>query len=215
MSLITRITAALQQIGIDIGSHTGATNNPHGVTKAQVGLGNVDNTSDAAKPISTATANALANKADLSGGKIPTSQLPDSVLGGVQYQGTWNASTGTPTIPAASSSNKGHYYRVSVAGSTNIDGIAEWKPGDWIVSNGSTWDKIDNSEAVTSVAGKSGAVTLAKGDVGLGNVDNTSDANKPVSGPQQTALNAKIDSAAIGDPETNLLNTYTTARDTA
>lgn len=44
---------------------------------------------------------------------------------------------------------------------------------------------------VDSVAGKAGAVTLVKGDVGLGNVDNTSDANKPVSTATQTALNGK------------------------
>lgn len=44
---------------------------------------------------------------------------------------------------------------------------------------------------VTSVAGKTGAVTLAKGDVGLSNVDNTSDANKPISTATQTALDAK------------------------
>lgn len=44
---------------------------------------------------------------------------------------------------------------------------------------------------VQSVAGKTGAVTLAKADVGLSNVDNTSDANKPVSTAQQTALNLK------------------------
>jgi hypothetical protein len=41
---------------------------------------------------------------------------------------------------------------------------------------------------VTSVASKTGAVTLVKGDVGLGNVDNTSDASKPISTAQQTAL---------------------------
>lgn len=45
--------------------------------------------------------------------------------------------------------------------------------------------------SVTSVAGQTGAVSLAKGDVGLGNVDNTSDANKPVSTAQQTALGLK------------------------
>lgn len=45
--------------------------------------------------------------------------------------------------------------------------------------------------SVTSVAGKTGAVSLTKADVGLGNVDNTSDASKPVSTAQQTALNAK------------------------
>lgn len=44
---------------------------------------------------------------------------------------------------------------------------------------------------VRSVTGKTGDVALAKGDVGLGNVDNMSDANKPVSTAQQTALNAK------------------------
>ena len=44
---------------------------------------------------------------------------------------------------------------------------------------------------VTSVNNKTGAVTLAKGDVGLGNVDNTSDANKPISNATQTALNNK------------------------
>ena len=49
---------------------------------------------------------------------------------------------------------------------------------------------------VTSVAGYTGAVTLAKGDVGLGNVDNTSDANKPVSTATQTALNLKANIAS-------------------
>lgn len=44
---------------------------------------------------------------------------------------------------------------------------------------------------VTSVAGRTGVVTLTKSDVGLSNVDNTSDVNKPVSTAQQTALNAK------------------------
>lgn len=45
--------------------------------------------------------------------------------------------------------------------------------------------------SVTSVAGKTGAVSLTKADVGLDNVDNTSDANKPISTATQTALNAK------------------------
>ena len=46
---------------------------------------------------------------------------------------------------------------------------------------------------VLSVAGRQGTVILAKGDVGLGNVDNTSDANKPISIATQTALNGKVD----------------------
>lgn len=48
---------------------------------------------------------------------------------------------------------------------------------------------------VASVAGKTGAVSLVKADVGLGNVDNTSDANKPISTAQQAALSGKTDTA--------------------
>ena len=50
---------------------------------------------------------------------------------------------------------------------------------------------------VTSVAGKTGAVTLDKADVGLGNVDNTSDLDKPISTATQTALNNKADSGEV------------------
>ncbi len=56
---------------------------------------------------------------------------------------------------------------------------------------------------VQSVAGRSGAVTLAKADVGLGNVDNTADAAKPISTATQTALNLKAPLASpalTGDP---------------
>lgn len=109
----------------------------------------------------------LGAKADLVGGKVPTSQLPDSIVGSVQYQGTWNASTNTPAIPAASDA-LGNYYKVSVAGSTNIDGEVDWKVGDWIISDGSIWSKVDNTETVTSVAGRTGNITLTTTDVAEG-----------------------------------------------
>lgn len=54
-------------------------------------------------------------------------------------------------------------------------------------------------------------VTLVKGDVGLGNVDNTSDANKPVSTAQQTALDGKVDKV---DGKGLSTNDYTTAEKT-
>jgi hypothetical protein len=47
--------------------------------------------------------------------------------------------------------------------------------------------------AVKSVNTRVGDIILSKSDVGLSNVDNTSDANKPISGATQTALNAKVD----------------------
>lgn len=55
----------------------------------------------------------------------------------------------------------------------------------------STWAAAPTAP-VTSVAGKTGVVTLVKADVDLANVDNTSDANKPVSTAQQTALDGKV-----------------------
>lgn len=113
----------------------------------------------------------LANKGQANGyaplgaaAKIDEIYLPDSVLGQVEYQGVWNATTNTPTIPAASSANKGYYYIVSVSGTTEIDGISDWTIGDWIVSNGTAWNKIDNTDSVSSVFGRAGAIVANSGD---------------------------------------------------
>ena len=100
------------------------------LAKSDVGLGNVDNTSDLNKPISTATQTALDGKA---------------------------ATVHTHTAAQVTDFNS--------AAAT--------------------------AAPVQSVAGKTGTVTLAKGDVGLGNVDNTSDLNKPISSATQTALDGK------------------------
>ena len=98
-----------------------------------------------------------------SGGKVPTSQIPQ--MGDLNYQGTWNASTNTPTL-TSSAGTKGFYYVVSVAGSTNLNGITDWKVSDWAVFNGSVWQKIDNTDAVNSVNGYTGTVVLTYTDVG-------------------------------------------------
>lgn len=100
-----------------------------------------------------------------SGAKIATSYLPDSVLGALQYQGVWNAATNSPAIPAAAPSNKGWYYKVYIAGNTTIDGNTGWQVGDWITSNGATWDKIDNTDSVMSVNGQTGSVVLTTANV--------------------------------------------------
>ena len=99
------------------------------------------------------------------GGTVPTSQLPAAVLGAVKYQGTWNASTNTPTL-ASGVGTQGYYYVVSTAGSTNLDGITSWAVGDWAIYNGTAWQKIDNTDAVTSVNGFTGTVVLTASDVG-------------------------------------------------
>jgi hypothetical protein len=87
------------------------------------------------------------------------------VAGGLSYQGTWNASTNTPTLTSSTGTN-GYYYVVSVAGSTNLNGITDWQAGDWLIFNGSTWQKIDQSWAIagandniTSMTGITGGIS--------------------------------------------------------
>jgi hypothetical protein len=99
------------------------------------------------------------------GGKVPVSELPAAVLGALSYQGTWDASTNNPTL-TSSVGTKGYYYVVSVAGNTNLNGITDWLVGDWAVYNGTVWQKVDNTETVTSVNGQTGAVVLTASSVG-------------------------------------------------
>lgn len=99
--------------------------------------------------------------------KVPISNLPDAVLGAVKYQGTWDASTNTPTL-VSGTGTEGHYYIVSVAGTTNIDGNSDWQIGDWIVFNGTAWEKIDNSDKVSSVNTQTGVVVLDTEDIAEG-----------------------------------------------
>jgi len=101
------------------------------------------------------------------GGTVPLSQIPASLQGGVSYQGTWNATTNSPTITSGTGT-KGYYYVVSVAGSTDIDGITTWNVGDWIIFNGTAWQKVDNTDAVTSVNGFTGTVVLTTTNVAEG-----------------------------------------------
>ena len=126
-----------------------------------------------------------------SGGKVPISNLPTTLL---KYQGVWNASTNTPTLTNPDTTKIGNVYNVAVAGTQF--GIA-FNLGDWLIYNASgVPEKSDNSDDVVSVNGQTGVVTITKADLGLGNVDNTSDANKPISTATQTALDLKANSIA-------------------
>jgi hypothetical protein len=91
-----------------------------------------------------------------------------SLTGGLIYNGSWNASTNTPTL-ASGVGTQGSYYVVSVSGSTNLDGVTDWVIGDWAIFNGTIWQKIDQTNLVTSVAGRTGNIILANTDIsGLG-----------------------------------------------
>jgi hypothetical protein len=95
-------------------------------------------------------------------GKVPLAQINDALIGNVNFQGLWNAATNTPTLanPPASGT-KGYYYIVSTAGTF---ASISFEVGDWIISDGTAWGKVDNTDAVSSVFGRTGNVTSANGD---------------------------------------------------
>lgn len=95
---------------------------------------------------------------------VITSVTTASFTGGLSYQGSWNASTNTPTLVSSTGTN-GYYYIVSVAGSTNLNGVTDWQVGDWAIFNGSTWQKIDQTNLVSSVNGQVGVVSIAYADL--------------------------------------------------
>jgi hypothetical protein len=73
-----------------------------------------------------------------------------NAIGALNYKGTWNASTNTPTI-TSSVGVKGDYYVVSVSGTTTIDGISNWGVGDWITFNGSVWQRVEGGADLNGV----------------------------------------------------------------
>lgn len=83
----------------------------------------------------------------------------NGLMGGSIFQSTWNASTNNPTL-TSSVGTKGYYYIVSVAGTTNLNGITDWQIGDWAIFDGTVWRKVDNTDAVVSVNGFTGTVSL-------------------------------------------------------
>ena len=105
---------------------------------------------------------------------------------GLVFQGTWNADTNTPTL-ASGTGTTGHFYIVSVAGSTNLDGITDWKVGDWAVfieqGLNDQWEKIDNSsvldgfgdgQKVTKWNGSGTSNTLTDGPITFSTSNNNS-----------------------------------------
>ena len=85
-----------------------------------------------------------------SGGKVPVSQLPSSV---VTYLGTWNAATNTPTL-VNGTGDAGDMYICNVAGTVNFGaGPVTFAVGDWVLYGSGTWEKSNGQNGtVTSVA---------------------------------------------------------------
>lgn len=99
-------------------------------------------------------------------GKVPVAQLPNAIM---EYQGTWNATTNSPTL-ADGAGSIGDVYRVTVAGSQNLgSGSITYAVGDYAILNSSlVWEKADTTDAVSSVNGFIGTVVLSTTDIAEG-----------------------------------------------
>lgn len=174
-------------------SHIANKSNPHNVTKAQVGLGNVDNTSDADKPISTATQGAIDEISGDLTEHIENTENPHGVtkaqvgLGNVDNTSDLNKPISTATQAALDlkANAASVYTKAQTYSQTEIDGKLEAKLDVSVAS--STYATIASLNS--HVNNKSNPHDVTKAQVGLGNVDNTSDLNKPVSTAQQNAIN--------------------------
>lgn len=140
---------------------------------------------EALKANSSDVSTSLSGKADLVGGKIPQAQIP-----AIAIVDTFEASSQAEML-ALSSAEQGDVCIRSDVNKT------------FILASGSyatlaNWKELKTpTDTVLSVNGQIGAVSLSKSDVDLGNVDNTSDANKPISTATQTALNLKADQSGV------------------
>ena len=267
-NITDNVQTQLNGISNDLSLHTLDKTNPHEVTKTQLGLSNVDNTSDLDKPISTATQTALDNKVDklltkptagtytkitinnegqvtdgetlqasdipnltlnkitditasatelnyvdgvtsnvqtqidnkldkkpdninnlIDNNKISLVYVPDILLGQMLYAGTFNSATATATLSTNAKTklgtsdntiiltndttaitgyqaNEGCYYLCSNDGTF---ASISFLTGDWLLSTGSGWTKIDNTDAVTGVKGD------AESSYRIGNINITAD----------------------------------------
>ena len=177
-----------------VNGYTGSIN----LSKVDIDLGNVNNTSDLNKPISTKTQAALDLKLDASKvgtasgvaslnalGKIPTDQIPSISFSSVKVLAT------EAEMLALSSAVVG-----SVVIRTDINKnyvLAQANPAvlaNWI-------QLLTPAPPVQTVNGMTGDITITKTTIDLANVNNTSDASKPISTAAQTALGAKADTAVV------------------
>lgn len=130
-----------------------------------------------------ATARSAIGAASLVGGKIPEHELPSLAITDV-FPVASEAAMLALTAEKGDMAIRSDLNKCFALSATPASTLANWL------------ELKTPANAVMSVAGRTGAVTLSSSDVGLANVNNTSDANKPVSTATQTALNLKANLAS-------------------
>jgi hypothetical protein len=117
------------------------------------------------------------------------------------YQGTWNASTNTPTL-ISSVGVAGYYYVVSVAGTTTLNGVSNWNVGDWAIYENATWQKIagSSSESFTNLTTTNLAVTGLTGYMYANNTSGnvTASTTIPNAGLANSSITINGNATALG-----------------
>lgn len=198
LPISTATQTAIDAADADIAAHIADVANPHEVTKAQVGLGNADNTSDANKPVSTAQATAIALKADQSTTYTKTE---------VDTKDTAVADTAQTNLTAhTSNTSNPHATTKAQVGLANADNTSDVDKPISAATQTALDEKATNTALDAHTNNTSNPHSVTKTQVGLGNVDNTSDINKPVSTAQATA-DAAVASTAASNLATHTSNT--------
>ena len=167
-----------------LNTHTSNKSNPHSVTKAQVGLGNVPNVATNDQTPTYSAASTLATLT--SGEKLSVSM--GKIMKAI-----------TDFISHKSSTSNPHSVTKSQVGLGNVDNTADTdKPVSSAQATAIADAKKAGTDAQSSLSthtsNKSNPHGVTAAQVGLGNVNNTSDANKPISTATQAALDDKADS---------------------
>jgi len=202
-------------------------NNPHNVTKQQVGLGSVDNTMDIDKPVSMATQTALDLKADKTAmaDHLKDDQNPHKVT--KQQVGLGKAdNTADLDKPVSRETQTALYLKADRAdlnrhlmNDTNPHQVTKAQVGLGHVDDTADVNKPISTATQTALDLKADKTNLSnhlidttnphrvtKAQVGLGNVDDTTDVNKPISTATQTALDLKADKTYVNEQVTSLVN---------
>lgn len=130
-----------------------------------------------------------------------------SLSGGITYVGTWNASTNTPTI-TSSTGTAGQLYKVSVAGTTTVNGVSTWSIGDMLLFDGTTWDKIDGQPTeVLSFNNRVGPISLTSADITGVNGALTNAANTWTGAQNMTGATLTVATQTLGDNSNNAADT--------
>lgn len=109
--------------------------------------------------------------------KISRANFLSGVTGALVYQGTWDANANTPAL-SDGAGIKGQYYVVDVASTMNFgSGSIAFDVGDWVIHNGSAWEKLDSTFDIASVFGRTGTITAVNGDYNASQITNTPSGN--------------------------------------